>query len=61
MGEVEGEGEGDEGDENTNRGLITKYWWTCYAGAQNEGKGCNFWAVMDVKAEGRGPFAGEIV
>lgn len=35
-----------------------KYWWTCYSGAQNEGKGCNMWKVMDVKAEGRGPFVG---
>jgi len=35
-----------------------RYWWTCYAGAQNEGKGCGFWKVMDVEAEGRGPFVG---
>ncbi|PPR08083.1 hypothetical protein CVT24_010544 [Panaeolus cyanescens] len=32
-----------------------RYWWTCYAGAQNDGKGCNFWKVMDMDAEGRGP------
>jgi hypothetical protein len=32
------------------------YWWTCTAGDQKEGKGCGFWKVMDVKAEGRGPF-----
>ena len=36
-------------DEETDR-----YWWTCYAGAQNEGKGCDFWKVMDMKGEGRG-------
>ena len=36
-----------------------KYWWTCYAGAQNDGKGCSFWKVMDVKAEGRGPFVAD--
>ncbi|KAH9951945.1 hypothetical protein B0H21DRAFT_775539 [Amylocystis lapponica] len=36
--------------------LVAKYWWTCYAGAQNDGKGCNFWKIMDVEAEGRGPF-----
>jgi len=36
-------------DEETDR-----YWWTCYAGAQNEGKGCNFWKVMDMRHEGRG-------
>ncbi|TFK29795.1 hypothetical protein FA15DRAFT_581456 [Coprinopsis marcescibilis] len=35
-----------------------KYWWTCYAGAQNDGKGCNFWKVMDMSAEGRGPCIG---
>lgn len=34
----------------------TGYWWTCTAGDQNEGKGCGFWKVMDVSAEGRGPF-----
>ncbi|EKM55474.1 uncharacterized protein PHACADRAFT_184269 [Phanerochaete carnosa HHB-10118-sp] len=48
-------------EERINSGIVTKYWWTCYAGAQNEGKGCNFWKVMDVKAEGRGPFAEEVV
>lgn len=35
-----------------------KYWWTCYAGAQNDGKGCKFWKVMDMEAEGRGPCIG---
>ena len=42
------------------RSLAAKYWWTCYAGAQNDGKGCGYWKVMDVQAEGRGPFAGDI-
>ncbi|THV07912.1 hypothetical protein K435DRAFT_772253 [Dendrothele bispora CBS 962.96] len=32
-----------------------KYWWTCYAGAQNDGKGCATWQVMDFEGEGRGP------
>ncbi|KAF5372837.1 hypothetical protein D9758_001657 [Tetrapyrgos nigripes] len=32
-----------------------KYWWTCYAGAQNDGKGCTTWKVMDFDGEGRGP------
>ncbi|KIY43611.1 hypothetical protein FISHEDRAFT_53605 [Fistulina hepatica ATCC 64428] len=41
-------------------GKTDKYWWTCYAGAQNEGKGCNFWRVFDVNAEGRGPVVGSI-
>lgn len=36
-------------------GLVRKYWWTCFAGAKNEGKGCNFWKVMDIKEEQRGP------
>jgi len=33
-----------------------RYWWSCSAGEQNEGKNCGFWKVMDVRAEGRGPF-----
>ncbi|KAF8636694.1 hypothetical protein AX17_003499 [Amanita inopinata Kibby_2008] len=41
---------------NRSDGRTDRYWWTCYAGAQNEGKGCNHWRVMDVLAEGRGPF-----
>ena len=41
------------------RDFVAKYWWTCYAGAQNDGKGCGFWKVMDVKAEGRGPFVAD--
>ncbi|KAF9567595.1 hypothetical protein CPC08DRAFT_626671 [Agrocybe pediades] len=39
---------------NRNDGETDRYWWTCYAGAQNEGKGCNFWKVMDMEQEGRG-------
>lgn len=49
----------DSGSEPTSERI--KYWWTCYAGAQNDGKGCGMWRVMDAKAEGRGPFVGEIV
>lgn len=37
-----------------------RYWWTCAAGDQNEGKGCGFWKVMDAEAEGRGPFAKDV-
>ncbi|KAH7889896.1 hypothetical protein F5I97DRAFT_1800818 [Phlebopus sp. FC_14] len=40
---------------NRHDGQTDKYWWTCYAGAQNDGKGCDFWRVMDIKSEGRGP------
>ena len=58
-------GEGARGDTpgsstSDRRYMVTKYWWTCYAGAQNDGKGGNFWKVMDAKAEGRGPFAGDV-
>ena len=49
--------EGSSGDKGGSSGeRATGYWWTCTAGDQNEGKGCGFWKVMDVKAEGRGPF-----
>jgi hypothetical protein len=41
------------------QGLVTKFWWTCYAGAQNDGKGCALWKEMDCEAEGRGPMIGE--
>ena len=50
---------GEDG-KGQDKSKMQKYWWTCYAGAQSDGKGCNFWKVMDVKAEGRGPFAGNI-
>ncbi|KAH6918727.1 hypothetical protein BKA70DRAFT_1089537 [Coprinopsis sp. MPI-PUGE-AT-0042] len=40
-------------------GKKDKYWWTCFAGLQNEGKGCNLWKVMDMEAEGRGPCIGD--
>ncbi|KAG6886040.1 hypothetical protein C0993_005224 [Termitomyces sp. T159_Od127] len=39
---------------NRSDGQNDRYWWTCYAGAQNDGKGCKFWKIMDMKAEGRG-------
>lgn len=42
------------------RDAVAKYWWTCHAGAQNDGKGCGIWRVMDAKEEGRGPFAGDV-
>lgn len=44
---------------NWTDGHTDKYWWACYAGAQNDGKGCNFWKVMDMKKEGRGPCVGD--
>lgn len=53
-------------DSSSSKGLplrrdaVAKYWWTCHAGAQNDGKGCGMWQVMDAKAEGRGPFAGDV-
>jgi hypothetical protein len=42
------------------RATTAGYWWTCTAGDQNEGKGCGFWKMMDVKAEGRGPFVSDL-
>jgi hypothetical protein len=45
---------------NKINGETDKYWWTCYAGAQNEGKGCNFWRIMDMEREGRGPCVGDL-
>ncbi|GAA5991046.1 hypothetical protein JCM5350_005407 [Sporobolomyces pararoseus] len=30
------------------------FFWSCNAGAQNEGKGCGFFKVLDMKKEGRG-------
>ncbi|KZT11275.1 uncharacterized protein LAESUDRAFT_642875 [Laetiporus sulphureus 93-53] len=65
--QTSGHGEGsnhvtlDQGTGHTLRkNMVDKYWWTCYAGAQNDGKGCGFWKVMDVVAEGRGPFVGSV-
>ena len=37
-----------------------RYFWMCYAGAQNDGKGCTFVQVMDCIAEGRGPFVKDL-
>ena len=47
-------------DSNLSGERATGYWWTCTAGDQNEGKGCGFWKVMDVKAEGRGPLVSDL-
>lgn len=30
------------------------FFWSCNAGAQNEGKGCGFFKILDMKQEGRG-------
>jgi hypothetical protein len=38
------------------KGYVTRFWWSCYSGAQNEGKGCSLWQVMDCEKEKRGPF-----
>jgi hypothetical protein len=46
---------------NRSDGKTDRYWWTCYAGAQNEGKGCNYWKVLDMKTEGRGPCIGDTI
>ena len=50
-------GDGNVGKEELRGEGEFRYWWACTAGDQNEGKTCGYWKVMDVKAEGRGPFA----
>ncbi|TBU65659.1 hypothetical protein BD310DRAFT_943210 [Dichomitus squalens] len=55
-----GNADAGDGEGWAKRSLAARYWWTCYAGAQNDGHGCGYWKVMDVKAEGRGPFVGDI-
>jgi hypothetical protein len=30
------------------------FFWSCNAGSQNEGKGCGFFRVLDMRREGRG-------
>ncbi|KAF8831704.1 hypothetical protein HHX47_DHR1001017 [Lentinula edodes] len=45
---------------NQRDGQEGKYWWTCFAGAQNDGKSCGMWKVMDMEAEGRGPTVGDM-
>ncbi|KAH7909716.1 hypothetical protein BJ138DRAFT_1136458 [Hygrophoropsis aurantiaca] len=45
---------------NRHDGKTDQYWWTCYAGAQNDGKGCGFWRVMDMTTEGRGPTIADV-
>ncbi|EPQ58372.1 hypothetical protein GLOTRDRAFT_36273 [Gloeophyllum trabeum ATCC 11539] len=42
-------------DQKNKQDGSDKYWWHCNAAAQNEGKDCGFWKVLDIKAEGRGP------
>lgn len=42
------------------KAAVTRYWWACAVGGRNDGKGCKYWKVMDVKVEGRGPFAAEV-
>ncbi|KIK63613.1 hypothetical protein GYMLUDRAFT_40671 [Collybiopsis luxurians FD-317 M1] len=41
-------------------GKKDSYWWACFAGAQNNGKTCNMWKIMDMEAEGRGPTIGSM-
>ncbi|KAF8471488.1 hypothetical protein JB92DRAFT_3086158 [Gautieria morchelliformis] len=41
------------------KGETMQYFWTCCAGAQNDGKGCPFIGVMDAKSEGRDHFNGD--
>ena len=43
-------------------GRLDRYWWACQAGkkVENEGKDCGMWKEMDARAEGRGPFVGDL-
>ncbi|KAJ7184257.1 hypothetical protein C8R46DRAFT_883022 [Mycena filopes] len=41
-------------------GKTDTYWWACYAGAQNDGKGCTFWKRLDMVSEMRGPVAAQL-
>ena len=43
-------------------GRLDRYWWACQAGkkVENEGKDCGMWKEMDARAEGRGPFVGDV-
>ncbi|KAI0063462.1 hypothetical protein BV25DRAFT_1824569 [Artomyces pyxidatus] len=59
-GGLKGKGRDGDGDDVAKRAGAYRYWWCCTAGDQNEGKGCGYWKVMDVKAEGRGPFAMDV-
>ncbi|KAF7311557.1 GRF zinc finger family protein [Mycena kentingensis (nom. inval.)] len=45
---------------NRTDGKTDRYWWACYAGAQNDGVGCNFWQRLDMAREGRGPIVGDL-
>ncbi|GJJ12080.1 hypothetical protein Clacol_006321 [Clathrus columnatus] len=40
-------------------GQEQRYFWMCYAGAKNDGKGCSTVKVLDCKGEKRGPFLGD--
>jgi hypothetical protein len=33
---------------------VTRYFWMCYAGVQDDGKGCSFFQILDMEKEGRG-------
>ncbi|KAF8580906.1 hypothetical protein K439DRAFT_1355796 [Ramaria rubella] len=44
-----------KGRKQDEDGVHMRYLWMCYAGAQNDGKGCSFVKLMDCKSEGRGP------
>lgn len=50
--------EAEEAQPPPRKELVERYWWRCNAGAENQAKTCRPWKIMDVKAEGRGPFAG---
>ena len=43
-------------------GLTDRYYWqTDCAGARNDGKGCEFWRVMNMKKENHSPCVGDYI
>ncbi len=44
----------------SKKAAVRRYWWACAVGGRSDGKGCKYWKVMDVKAEGRGPFVADM-
>lgn len=42
-------------DDHLSNKADDRFMWQCYTGAQNEGKGCTHWSLMDIEREGRGP------
>lgn len=44
----------NEGEEEQEDELL--FFWTCNGGAQNKGKGCGYFELLDMEKEGRGAY-----